>query len=118
MKKIYNCIIVDDEEIDRLTVVHFVKRYPFLNITASFGTSAEALVFAKENPPDILFLDVDMPGINGLNLRKELAQIPVCIFISSFPDYAADSFETAVLDFIVKPFQADRVLEAVKKVVG
>jgi two-component system LytT family response regulator len=115
MKKTYTCIIVDDEEIDRLTIAHFVKQYPFLKILGSFSSSTQALNFAKTNLIDILFLDVDMPGINGLDLRKELSNTPVCIFISSYPDYAADSFETAVLDFIVKPVKAERFDRAINR---
>ncbi len=108
MQKVYTCIIVDDEEVDRLTVVHFAKQYSFLNITGSFENAETALQFAKTNPPDVLFLDIDMPGLNGLELRKELAAIPACIFITSYPDYAVESFELEALDFIVKPVKADR----------
>lgn len=108
MQKVYTCIIVDDEEVDRLMVLHFAKQYPFLNITGCFASAEAALQFAKTNAPDILFLDIDMPGLNGLELRKELASIPACIFITSYPDYAVESFELEVLDFIVKPLKAER----------
>jgi DNA-binding LytR/AlgR family response regulator len=99
---------VDDEEVDRLTVMHFVKQYPFLQLLGSFENTAAALQFAKAAPPDVLFLDIDMPGINGLELRKELGAVPACIFITSYPDYAVESFELEALDFIVKPLKAER----------
>jgi two-component system, LytTR family, response regulator len=108
MQKVYTCIIVDDEEVDRLTVMHFAKQYPFLQIIGNFENADAALQFAKTNPPDVLFLDIDMPGLNGLELRRELSAIPACIFITSFPDYAVESFELEALDFIVKPVKADR----------
>jgi DNA-binding LytR/AlgR family response regulator len=108
MQKVYTCIIVDDEEVDRLTVMHFVKQYPFLQLLGSFENTAAALQFAKAAPPDVLFLDIDMPGINGLELRKELGAVPACIFITSYPDYAVESFELEALDFIVKPLKAER----------
>ncbi|GAB2814677.1 LytR/AlgR family response regulator transcription factor [Ferruginibacter profundus] len=108
MQQVYNCIIVDDEEVDRLTVTHFAKQYPLLNVMGSFGTAEEALQFAQKVAPDVLFLDIDMPGLNGLQLRKELAGIPACIFITSYPDYAVESFELEALDFIVKPLKAER----------
>jgi two-component system, LytTR family, response regulator len=108
MQKTYSCIVVDDEEVDRLTVLHFVKQYPFLTITGSFSNAATALEFAQTNPPDVMFLDIDMPGISGLELRKQLSAIPVCVFITSYPDYAVESFELEALDFIVKPLKADR----------
>lgn len=108
MQKVYTCIIVDDEEVDRLTVLHYAKQYPFLSIIGSFDSAKAALQFAKANPPDVLFLDIDMPGLNGLELRKELAAIPACIFITSYPDYAVESFELEALDFVVKPLKAER----------
>lgn len=108
MQRVYSCIIVDDEEVDRLTVMHFAKQYPFLNIIGSFDTAEAALQFAKNHPPDVLMLDIDMPGLTGLELRRELSAIPVCIFITSYPDYAVESFELEALDFIVKPLKAER----------
>lgn len=108
MQKTYSCIVVDDEEVDRLTVLHFVKQYPFLSITGSFEHAEAALEFAATNPPDVLFLDIDMPGVSGLELRKKLSAIPACVFITSYPDYAVESFELEALDFIVKPLKAER----------
>jgi two-component system, LytTR family, response regulator len=108
MQQVYTCIIVDDEEVDRLTVLHFAKQYPFLDVIGSFATAEEALSFAQTTAPDVLFLDIDMPGLNGMQLRKELTNIPACIFITSYPDYAVESFELEALDFIVKPLKAER----------
>ncbi|MDO6430041.1 LytTR family DNA-binding domain-containing protein [Flavitalea sp. BT771] len=106
--KKYACIIVDDRELDRLTVVSHARRALFLHIAGVFESSARALEFARKDPPDVLFLDIDMPGINGLDLRKQLEQIPACIFITSYPEYALESFEAAAFDFLVKPVRSDR----------
>ena len=108
LSKKYSCVIVDDNELDRLAVVSYVRRVAFLDIVAVFESSAETLAFAVTTPPDVLFLDIDMPGITGLELRKQLAQIPACIFITSYPDYALESFEVAALDFLVKPLKKER----------
>jgi DNA-binding LytR/AlgR family response regulator len=114
-KKIFNCIIADDDEIDRLTTLSFCRKYPFLKITGSFESSQEALEFAQQNKTDVLLLDIEMPGISGIELRKKLENIPACIFITSHPEFAVESFELSVLDFIVKPIKADRFAAAMER---
>jgi two-component system LytT family response regulator len=112
----YNCIIVDDNELDRLTLVSYVRRYPILQIAGVFESAAQALVYTQKNElPDVLFLDIDMPGMNGLELRKQLGQIPACIFVTSHPEFALEGFETAALDYIVKPLKGDRFAKAMER---
>ncbi|MCP9750365.1 LytTR family DNA-binding domain-containing protein [Ferruginibacter sp. HRS2-29] len=108
MQQTYNCIVADDDDIDRITVLSYIKDYPFLNVTGNYASAEEALAAAKKNLPEVLFLDIDMPGMSGLELRRELPDVPVCVFITSYPDYAVESFEEAALDFLVKPFNAKR----------
>lgn len=114
MNKI-SCIVVDDDEVDRLTILSFLEAYPFLEITGRFDSSANALTFAQKSPPDVLFLDIDMPDMNGIQLREKLLQIPACIFITAYPDYAVESFEKAALDFLVKPFSHDRFVKTIDR---
>ena len=97
-------MILDDDEVDRLTVLAFLENYSFIKITGDFDNASAALEAANSNPPDALFLDIDMPGMTGLQLREKLMNIPACIFITSYPDYALEGFELAALDFLVKPF--------------
>ena len=104
----YNCIIIDDDEIDRLTAVSFVKRYTFLNIFGVYSSANEAFMAIKDVKIDVLFTDIDMPEINGLQFRTGMRHISVCIFITSYPDYAAESFEVDAFDFLVKPIRTDR----------
>ena len=112
----YTCIIVDDNELDRLTLVSYVRRYPFIQIAEAFESAAGALAFIQMNTiPDVLFLDIDMPGMSGLDLRKQLGQISACIFVTSHPEFAVEGFETAALDFIVKPLKADRFANAMER---
>jgi two-component system, LytTR family, response regulator len=115
MKDSYNCIIIDDDELDRLTIYALARKYAFLNITGVFDSADNALKSIGQQPIDILLSDIDMPGINGLDFRKKLSDIPVCIFITSYPDYAPESFELSTLDFIVKPVKADRFDTAMKR---
>jgi two-component system, LytTR family, response regulator len=112
----YTCIIVDDNELDKLTLVSYVRRYPFVQIAGVFESAAEAMAYIQKNAaPDILFLDIDMPGMNGIELRKQLNQIPACIFVTSHPEFAVEGFETAALDYIVKPLKADRFTKAMER---
>ena len=112
-----NCIVIDDDEIDRLTVVSFVKRFPELKFLGSFSSAEAAFeIISKENI-DVLFLDIDMPGLGGLDFRKETMQIPVCVFITAHPEHAVASFDVDTLDFIVKPLKIDRFTETVLRIV-
>ena len=112
----WNCIVVDDELVDRLMVVSFVKRFSKLNLVGAFATAHEALEVIEKQKIDILFLDIDMPGTNGLELRKKALDIPVCIYITGHSEHAAESFDLETLDFIVKPIKFDRFEKAMHRV--
>lgn len=113
---IWKCIIVDDELVDRLMVLSFAKRFPSLEICGAFDSADKALEFLKTQSVDILFLDIDMPGTNGLEFRKKTLETPICIFISGHSEHAAESFEIDTLDFIVKPLKFDRFEKAMVRV--
>ena len=112
----YTCIIIDDDEIDRLTVVSFAKKFPVLDILGVFESAEEALSIIEKEKIDILFLDIDMPGLNGIEFRKKALEIPVCIFITAHPEHAVESFEIETLDFIVKPLKLDRFAQTVSRI--
>lgn len=116
MTKKYTCIIIDDDEIDRLTVLSFAKKFPVLDILGVFESAEEALPFIDTTDIDILFLDIDMPGLNGIEFRKKALEIPVCIFITAHPEHAVESFEIETLDFIVKPLKLDRFSQTVSRI--
>jgi DNA-binding LytR/AlgR family response regulator len=107
-KNEYKCFIADDNLIDRLTTVSFVRKYPFLKIAGLFESAELALEAAEKVLPQALFLDIDMPGINGLDLRVHLGKVPACIFITAYPEYAVQSFEVNALDFLTKPIKPER----------
>jgi DNA-binding LytR/AlgR family response regulator len=112
----YTCIIIDDDEIDRLTVVSFAKKFPVLDILGVFESAEEALSIIEKEKIDVLFLDIDMPGLNGIEFRKKALEIPVCIFITAHPEHAVESFEIETLDFIVKPLKLDRFAQTVSRI--
>src|SRR5882757_80317 len=115
MNKKFTCLVVDDDEVDRLTILSFLEEVPFLEIAGSYESPMEALAVANKSAPDVLFLDIDMPDINGLVLREQLLHIPACVFITSFPEYAVESFEMDALDFLVKPFSHNRFAKTIER---
>lgn len=115
MKK-YSCIIVDDDEIDRLTAVSYVKRFPVLDILGVFESAEDAVPFLAKQKVDILLLDIDMPGLNGIDFRKQTLDIPVCIFITAHPEHAVESFQIETLDFIVKPLKLERFTQTINRI--
>lgn len=115
MKK-YSCIIIDDDEIDRLTAVSYAKKFPVLDILGVFESAEDAVPFLEKEKIDILFLDIDMPGLNGIEFRKQALDIPVCVFITAHPEHAVESFQIETLDFIVKPLKLDRFTQTVNRI--
>jgi len=109
-------MIIDDDEIDRLTVVSFAKKFPVLDIVGVFESAEDALPFIEKEKIDILFLDIDMPGLSGIEFRKKALEIPVCIFITAHPEHAVESFQIETLDFIVKPLKLDRFTQTVSRI--
>lgn len=115
MKKL-NCIIVDDDEIDRLTVLSYSKKFENLTVLGVFESAISALEMIQKEAIDVLFLDIDMDEMSGLEFRKIAHEIPVCIFITSHPEHAVESFELETLDFIVKPIKLDRFTQTMRRI--
>jgi DNA-binding LytR/AlgR family response regulator len=101
---------------DRLVVVSYAKRFLNLNIVGVFDSAEKALLFLENKTVTIAFLDIEMSGVSGLELRKKVLEIPVCIFISSHSESAAETFELQTLDFIVKPFKFPRFEQTIKRI--
>lgn len=112
----FNCIVVDDDEVARLKVLSVARNFPSIKIVGSYASAESALLAIDKQKVDVLFLDIDMPGLSGLELRKKLLQVPVCIYITSHPEYALESFQLDTLDFLVKPLQADRFEQTVVRI--
>lgn len=112
----FRCIIADDNELDRLTIAEYLVHFPEIDIINIFENSLEALSAIENEKPDIIFLDVDMPGISGLELRKKVSQIPICIFTTDHPEYAVESFELETLDYLLKPYSLARFSQTVERI--
>ncbi len=102
-------LIVEDDEIDRLSVEMEADKFPFLQRIASCSHPLEAAELISESHPDVLFVDIEMPGISGLQLVKRLGSSNLLpVFITSHPEFAIESYEIEAFDYLLKPLGADR----------
>lgn len=110
-----NCIVVDDSAIQRMTITKLVNESTNLNLVGDFANALEAKNAINNNSVDLIFLDIEMPLINGFDLLDGLKDKPQIIFITSKADYAVKAFDYEATDFLQKPISKDRFLKAVKK---
>ncbi len=113
----YKCIVVEDNILERDLLVIYLKKIESIHIHAVLTDGLEAVNMLKDNTIDIVFSDIDMPQLSGLELLKSTKHPPVFIFISSFPEHAAESFNLDVIDYIVKPVKLDRLIKATNKAI-
>ena len=110
-----NCIVVDDSAIQRMTITKLVNESPNLHLVGDFANALEAKNCINHNTVDLIFLDIEMPLINGFDLLDGLKMKPQIIFITSKADYAVKAFDYEATDFLQKPISKERFLKAVKK---
>lgn len=110
-----SCIIVDDEPLAVRLLESFVAKTPGLTLMASFTDPVEAVNAVKENRPDLLFLDIQMPDINGMELAHVIPEETRVIFTTAFKEYAFESYEVSALDFLLKPIRYNKFVAAVEK---
>lgn len=108
-------IIIDDEPLARKLLSDFSEKIPFLEILGSFSNGLEALEFLKQHSPDLIFLDIQMPDITGLELLRVMRDQPQVIFTTAYAEYAVEGFELDATDYLLKPFDFPRFLKAVTK---
>ena len=110
-----NCLIVDDDEIARAVVKLCVERTEFLNLIAECSKAMDAVEIMKRHKIDLIFLDVEMPGMTGIDFIKTFPEIPQIILVTRKKEYAAEAFDYNVTDYIVKPVDHTRFLKAALK---
>jgi len=112
------CLLVDDNEMNRLTLEHLIELTPELELVASFSSAVDCLAFFRQGGKvDIAFLDIEMPLLSGLDLVRILpTPQPDIVLVTSHRDFALDAFDLRVTDYIVKPVELPRFLQAVQRV--
>jgi DNA-binding LytR/AlgR family response regulator len=110
-----HCIALDDEPLALQVIVQYCSKISYLQLDKVFTNPDDAKDYLKNNKVDLLFLDIQMPDINGVQFYKSLTTKPPVIFTTAFKDYAVDGFNVDAVDYLLKPFEYDRFLKAIYK---
>ncbi len=110
-----SCIVVDDEPLAVRLMESYVAKTPFLSLKGSFTSGTAAYSFLQDNPVDLLFCDIQMPNLNGMELSKMLPEMTRIIFTTAFSEYAVEGFRVRALDYLLKPVSYDDFLSAALK---
>jgi len=111
----YNCLIVDDERPALKLLVAYIAKLPHLHLAASCENAMQAIAALQANKIDLLFLDIQMPDLTGLELLKVLKEKPQIILTTAYREFAVEGFALDVTDYLVKPFSFERFVQAVNK---
>lgn len=113
----YNCLIADDEPIAREIIEGYCKHLPTLKVVASCTNALEAKAILQQERIDILFLDINMPVLDGIAFLKTIKDPPEVIFTTAYKEYALNAFDLAACDYLLKPFSMERFIVAVDKAI-
>jgi two-component system LytT family response regulator len=110
-------LIVDDEPLARRTIRDLLQTDPEIDVIGECGSGPEAVNFLRQQMPDLLFLDIQMPGMNGFEALSKIEheQIPAIIFVTAFDQYALKAFDVHAIDYLLKPFSDERFREALRQ---
>lgn len=110
-----NCAIIDDEPLAVEMMSEYVRKTPFLTLCGSYSSAVNAIKALRENPIDLLFLDIQMPELSGLEFAKVLPKQTKIVFTTAFPQYATEGYEVEALGYILKPISYDEFLKVSKR---
>ncbi len=111
----FNCVIIEDEQPAADLIERYVANIAFLQLKGKFGSGTQALQLLNSEKIDLLFLDINLPGISGINFIKSLNPAPAVIFTTAYPDYAVESFDLEAVDYLLKPISFERFIKAVNR---
>jgi DNA-binding LytR/AlgR family response regulator len=114
MKKL-RCIIIDDEPVARKILREFTEKIPYLELLGQFENAMQAGAFLQNNEVDLLFVDIEMPKLSGIEFLQEIGIRPLVILTTAFPQYALAGYELDIIDYLLKPFAFSRFQKAVQK---
>lgn len=110
------CVLIEDEPLARKGIEDHLHKIPFVNLLVSYENAMEAVSFLMNNKVDLILSDINMPGLNGVEFLKSLSKPPLFVFITGRGDYAAESYELEVFDYILKPYSFERLLKSMTRV--
>ena len=112
----YKCLIVDDEKLGRELIKSYIAHFPYLEASAEATSAIEAVQLLAKQDYDILFLDINMPQISGIDLLKQSKHLPLTILCTAYSEYALESYEFDVVDYLLKPIDLGRFTKAITKI--
>ena len=110
-----NCIIIEDEPLAQDVLKKYIEDYPLLNLCGTYKDALEAQKELQHIKAELIFLDINLPKLSGINFLKTLHNPPQIIFTTAYPDFAVEGFELNALDYLLKPFSFERFVKAVNK---
>lgn len=111
-----NCLIIDDEPLAVELLASYVKKTPFLNLCGTFNSAIAAIKEVKDNTPDVIFLDIQMPDLSGIEFARVIPSKTKIVFTTAFNRYAIDGFKVNAIDYLLKPISYDDFLKSANKV--
>lgn len=111
----YRCLVLEDEKIGQGIIKEYISRIEWLSLSAFFESGDDTLAAIQKEQFDILFLDINVPGVNGIELAKKAANTSKVIFTTASPEFAVEGFELDAVDYLVKPFSFERFQKAIAK---
>ena len=109
------CIAIDDEPLALRQLVGFIEKVPYLKLLGQFSSAIEALDFLRKKPVDLMFVDINMPDLSGMDFVRSLSPVPRVIFVTAYREYAVEAFRVDAADYLVKPISFADFLKAVEK---
>jgi len=110
-----NCIAIDDEPLALKQIINYVEKTPYLNLLSSFESALDALSYLENNVVDLMFVDINMPDLSGMDFVKSLSNTPKVIFTTAYSEHAIDGFKVDAVDYLLKPISYTDFLKAAEK---
>jgi DNA-binding LytR/AlgR family response regulator len=117
MNPVYHCVIIEDEPLAQNVLKKYIEDHPALVLAGVCNNALDAQIVLPSQPVQLLFLDISLPGLSGINFLKSLSHPPLVIFTTAYPEFAVEGFELDAVDYLLKPFSFERFLKAVNKAI-
>ena len=110
-------VIIDDERLARAELISLLKNHNIVNILGEATNATEGIALIKSKNPDVIFLDIQMPGINGFEMIKQLDEVPKVVFVTAYDEHAIEAFKVDAIDYLLKPVDPIRLEECINKII-
>jgi two-component system, LytTR family, response regulator len=110
-----NCLVVDDNKLARIAIIQILSQFEFIKVVGECGNSFEAMNLMNKEKVDLILLDIEMPIMNGLEFLKSNPNHPLVILVTAKKDYAFEAYEHNIVDYVLKPFETDRLAKSLNK---